>query len=389
MYEILQRFTVRYAYPVRFTRSAFRPENEVLRDCLPPVPGRPHRALFVLDAGLAAAAPSLAARIVRYVSAHADRIEPGGTPIVVQGGEPGKSEPEHLERLRAEIRARGLCRHSFIVAVGGGALLDMAGYAAATVHRGIRLIRMPSTVLAQNDAGVGVKNAINDFGRKNFLGAFAPPFAVVNDLELLESLSERDKRAGIAEAVKVALVEDAGFFADLEQDRWELARFEARAMEQMIIRCAELHVRHIGSGGDPFELGSARPLDFGHWSAHCLEEITQGGLRHGEAVAIGMALDARYACHRGLLSLEERDQALSLLADLGLALFHPALLRMDIEAALRSFQEHLGGQLSITLPRGIGHRVEVCEMDTGLVRHCIEELAESHVLSEQNRDCPA
>ena len=188
-----------------------------------------------------------------------------------------------------------------MIAVGGGAVLDAVGLVAATTHRGVRLIRVPTTVLAQDDSGVGVKNGVNLYGVKNFCGTFAPPFAVLNDLDLLTPLAERDKIAGMAEAVKVALIRDGDFFAWLERHADDLITFQRPALAAMIRRCAELHMRQIAHGGDPFETGSARPLDYGHWSAHKLESLTKHHLRHGEAVAIGIALDARYSVLAGLL----------------------------------------------------------------------------------------
>src|SRR4029079_4140447 len=127
--------------------------------------------------------------------------------------------------------AQGLDRHAFVMAVGGGALLDLVGYAAATTHRGGRLLRVPTTVLAQNDSGVGVKNGVNAFGVKNLVGTFAPPFAVINDLRFLQTLEPRERVAGMAEAVKVALVRDASFFEWMEAEAAGLAAFQAEAVE--------------------------------------------------------------------------------------------------------------------------------------------------------------
>jgi len=255
-------------------------------------------------------------------------------------------------------------------------VLDAAGYAAATAHRGVRLIRVPTTVLAQNDAGVGVKNGVNAFGRKNFLGSFAPPFAVINDFDFLATLQPRDLRSGIAEAIKVALIRDRPFFDSLYTSRAELSRFESSAMERMIIRCAELHLEHIATGGDPFECGSSRPLDFGHWNAHKLEDLTRSELRHGEAVAIGIALDSLYSRHSGSLGDLDLHRILTLLDDLGFTLYHPALSWLDVEKSLREFQEHLGGELSIPLLAGIGCKIEAHHIDAVLMKRCIGELAE-------------
>ncbi len=259
-------------------------------------------------------------------------------------------------------------------------MLDAVGLVAATTHRGIRHIRIPTTVLAQNDSGVGVKNGVNLNGVKNFVGAFAPPFAVIDDIDFLRYLGPRDKIAGMAEAVKVALIRDGDFFAWLESHADELAVFELPTMAHMIRRCAELHMHQIAHGGDPFEMGSARPLDYGHWAAHKLESLTRHHLRHGEAVAIGMALDARYSVLSGHLAAGEEQRICFLLEHLGFRLWHPALGNKTAEgrpavlAGLQDFREHLGGELTITLLSEIGIDVEVHEMDEALVLEALSWL---------------
>jgi 3-dehydroquinate synthase len=150
--------------------------------------------------------------------------------------------------------------------------------------------------------------------------------------------------------------------------------FSQRPMETMIYRCAALHMQHIGQGGDPFELGSARPLDFGHWSAHKLEELTDGRINHGEAVAIGMAVDSLYSNRCGMIEDDALRQILTLIGDLKLPIYHPALAEMNVAAALGEFQEHLGGDLAITLLTGIGSKREVGRIDVSLMERCIEEL---------------
>jgi 3-dehydroquinate synthase len=316
------------------------------------------------------------------VERHADALELACPPIAMPGGEKVKSELHFVESAQQTLFDLHIDRHSFVVAVGGGALLDAIGLVAATTHRGVRHVRIPTTVLAQNDSGVGVKNGVNLRGVKNFVGTFAPPFAVLNDLRFVLTLPERDKVAGMAEAVKVALIRDAEFFAWIERHMDALATFERAAMAHMIRRCAELHMRQIGQGGDPFETGSARPLDYGHWSAHKLESLTRHHLRHGEAVAIGMALDARYSVLAGLLAPGEEERICALLEYLGFTLWHPALVRAGaagewaILEGLDEFREHLGGELTITLLAGIGTGVEVHEMDTARVREAMLWLKE-------------
>src|SRR6185295_16139957 len=162
---------------------------------------------------------------------------------------------------------------------------------------------------------------INAFGKKNFIGTFTPPFAVINDFNLLASLSPRDKRAGFVEAVKVALIRDHDFFETIEREADKLREFAPDSTERLIYRCAELHVNHIATSGDPFEFGSARPLDFGHWAAHKLEQLSEYKIRHGEAVAVGIALDVLYSRNIGMLDAKSADRVLALLERLGFELF--------------------------------------------------------------------
>lgn len=369
-----QRFTVHHAFPVYFSRNVLRAEDPLLAAVLLRGGAGVHKVLCFADSGVLASCPGLGHRLREYAESHRDFMELCGPVEPVAGGERCKTAPEVVAAIHRRIQEYRLCRHSFVLAIGGGAVLDAVGYAAAVAHRGLRLIRMPTTVLGQNDAGVGVKNGINAFGRKNFVGTFAPPFAVINDLDFLQTLPPRDLRAGMAEAVKVALIMDRQFFDALFAQRFDLAAFQPRPMEEMIVRCASLHMNHIGTGGDPFETGSARPLDFGHWSAHKLEEITGGAVGHGEAVAIGIALDSLYSQRLGLIEEGELKKILTLLADLGLPLYHPSLALLDIGRALGEFREHLGGKPSITLLTGIGRKKEVEAIDTALMASCIDGL---------------
>ena len=377
-----QRFAVSYEYPVAFTRGLFRGANALLADTLTRrEPERRHRCLTFVDDGVLAADPGLPRRIEAYAAAHGERMELVAPAIPVGGGERVKTDPAHLAAVQDAIHAHRIDRHSYVIAVGGGAVLDAVGLAAATAHRGVRHVRVPTTVLAQNDSGVGVKNAVNFHGVKNYTGTFAPPWAVLNDFDFLAALPPRERRAGVAEAVKVALIRDRAFFEWLEAQAPRLAAFEPAAEERMIRRCAELHMRQIAHGGDPFETGSARPLDFGHWSAHKLEALTGHEVRHGEAVASGVALDARYSVLAGLLPEGEDERVAALLERLGFRLFHPALRaaapggRPALLAGLDEFREHLGGELTITLLEGIGVGREVHAIDPGLVARALDWLA--------------
>lgn len=376
-----QRFSVPFDYPVIFTTGVFDPANPALMDALARLEtNKRHRCLVFVDDGLLACTPGLAERITSYAQAHADRLELVAPPRPVPGGEKVKNELAFVEQAQDQVFEHGLDRHSYVIAVGGGAVLDMVGLVAATSHRGVRHIRIPTTVLSQNDSGVGVKNGVNLNGVKNFVGTFAPPFAVINDFDLLSSLPAREKIAGMAEAVKVALIRDVEFFRWLERNADALALFEPGAMADMIRRCAELHMHQIVHGGDPFETGSARPLDFGHWAAHKLESITHHHLRHGEAVAIGMALDTRYSVLCGLLPDGEETRVCFLLEHLGFRLWHPALRKTDaggnlaVLRGLKDFREHLGGELTVTMLSEIGAGVDVHEMDQAKVLAAIDWL---------------
>lgn len=378
---VWQRFSVPFAFPVAFSHGLFDPANPLFVQTLRHrEPDKRHRCLVFIDDGVIAARPSLANEIIEYADAHSDWIDLVQPPETVVGGEKIKTELTHLEHLQDRIHETRIDRHSYVVAIGGGAFLDAVGLAAATAHRGVRHVRVPTTVLSQNDSGVGVKNAVNLKGVKNYVGTFAPPWAVLNDYEFITALPARERIAGIAEAVKVALIRDADFFHWLESNADNLAVFEADAEQEMIRRCAALHMRQIGTGGDPFEMGSARPLDFGHWSAHKLEAITRHHVRHGEAVAIGIALDARYSVLAGLLPEGDDERIVALLEHIGFNIYHSALNRTDSNGesvllkGLEEFREHLGGELTITLLSGLGIGLEVHAMDSGLVSEAIDWL---------------
>lgn len=376
-----QRFRVEYEYPVVFTTDLFDPGNDVFQTTLGRCePDKRHRIVVFLDDGVLSSMPELHEKIVSYAACHADQIELVTEPVAMPAGESIKSDLAALQQMQQLIIDNHIDRHSFVVGIGGGALLDAVGLVAATAHRGIRHIRVPTTVLAQNDSGVGVKNGVNLFGQKNYLGTFAPPFAVLNDYAFIETLPERDKISGMAEAVKVALIRDGKFFGWLEDNVENLRGYERNAMTYMIRHCAELHMHQIANGGDPFETGSARPLDFGHWSAHKLESMTDYHVRHGEAVAIGMAIDARYSVLSGLLPKGEDERVCQLLERLGFQLWHPELKtlaesgELQITKGIADFREHLGGELTITLLESVGSGIEVHEMNDDLIRQSIDWL---------------
>lgn len=385
---IYQSVQATYSYPVLFSEQIFDPGNSIIGELCTSHSGQSvTKVLCILDGGVSHAYPELSSRIETYfenISTVAHLVE---SPILVSGGEEVKNDHSLVLDIQRAVSDHGIDRHSFIVAIGGGALLDMVGYAAATSHRGVRLIRVPTTVLSQDDSGVGVKNSVNAFGKKNFLGTFAPPYAVVNDMALLAKLPDREWRSGIAEAVKVSLLKDAAFFAFIEENVEKLVSRDMDAMRWVIFRCAQLHLEHIATSGDPFEFGSSRPLDFGHWSAHKLEQLSNYTWRHGEAVAIGIALDSTYAFLSGMLAEYEWQRIVDVFMALQLPIYAPEFDDVSTEsgqrpvlAGLNEFREHLGGELTIMLLNGIGHGVEVHEMDDQLIVKSIDRLHDLQAL---------
>jgi 3-dehydroquinate synthase len=388
---LIQRFQVPLEYPVYFTRDAFAVENLALVEAIRRKdPSRPQRCLFVVEARVAELWPGLVGAIQAYVTAHSGSLQLAIDPLVIAGAEACKNDPAALSDLQSRFEAARMDRHATIVIVGGGALQDLVGYAAATTHRGVRVIRVPTTVLSQGDSGVGVKNGINAFGKKNFLGTFAAPFAVLIDPNFLRTLPVRDAVAGMAEAIKVGLIKDAAFFDWMRANAAALARVDDTAVAHLVQRCAELHLNHIATGGDPFEFGSARPLDFGHWAAHKLETLTAYRVSHGEAVAIGIALDTRYCVEAGMIDEASAQQVIGLIEQLGLPLWDAALERegahgLEVLHGLEEFREHLGGELTVTLLDGIGRGREVHALDLQIVRSSLRWLRARALRREEAR----
>ena len=391
---VQQHLRLSFQFPVHFTTGVFSPSNLSLRTVLSAAEDpQPADIVVVVDSGVVAAHPSVIGDIERYVTHHGTVIRLAAPVLVLPGGEQAKNDPVHLAAVYDTIHRPRLCRHSYVVAVGGGAVLDVVGYAAATAHRGVRQVRVPTTVLAQDDSAMGVKNGINGFATKNYFGTFAPPFAVINDSAFLATLEDRDWLGGLSEAVKAALIKDAPFFEELERSAPALVARDAAVMNAVVRRSAILHLDHIANGGDPFEFGSSRPLDFGHWSAHKLERLTNHRLRHGEAVAIGVALDSTYSLLTGLLTEPDWRRIVGLFQALRLPIFAPELTdhldhpdhERSVLGGLAEFREHLGGRLTVILLAGIGKRVDAQQIDLESMIRSIEMLRSLHAGQSDRR----
>jgi len=370
-------FSVSYTHRTRFTTDALNPANPVLLSVMPQaVPGKPAKVQFFIDAALAGADVTLLDRIRDYVAAFPNKLIMPCDVRLVPGGEDAKNAPRWLEDMLRHIHDATICRQSYVVVIGGGAVLDCVGFAAAIAHRGVRLVRLPTTTLAQADSGVGVKNGINGFGKKNYMGSFAPPWAVINDDAFLRTLSERDWRCGFVEAVKVACIKDRAFFEEIETGVQAIALRDHDVAVPIIAASANWHLKHITQNGDPFEMTTARPLDFGHWAAHKLEQMTWFRLRHGEAVAIGLAIDVTYAAMMGMLDQSEATRIKDTLLALGFDLYDDAMQQVpELLKGLEEFREHLGGQLTVTMLTSIGSPVDVHEIDVDVMREAILSLA--------------
>ena len=374
--NISQSFSVSYEYKLHFTENLFNLNNLLFANILDTYKNdQLKKTLFLVDEGVYKTHPNLLKEIKIYCSHFDSKIELMEI-LLFKGGENEKNKKESLKKVRSAINDFGICKHSFVITIGGGALIDMGGYAAATAHRGVKIIRIPTTVLSQNDSAVGVKNGVNEFDKKNFLGTFSPPFAIINDFNFLKTLDQRDWISGIAEAIKVALIKDSSFFDFIEKNSNSLAIRKHEEMKYLIYKCAEMHMNHIANEGDPFESGSSRPLDFGHWSAHKLEQLTNFNIRHGEAVAIGIALDTTYSHLIGLIDKKALNQILNVLKKIGFNIKIPTHINTEkLLEGIQEFREHLGGELSITLISEIGTKIDVNYIDIKKMREAIKLLS--------------
>lgn len=373
-YDVL--FNVPQVQRLRFTQDVFGSDFQVLSSLIEQSGPAPAKVQIWVDGGLQASqAKALDALHARLSSeSHIDVVD---AVQFVPGGEDCKRDPQLIDSILSTFNKSNLDRRSYVLVIGGGAVLDAVGFAAATAHRGIRLIRIPTTTLAQGDSGVGVKNAINYFEKKNWLGTFATPWAVINDVQILNSLPDRDFRCGFAEAVKVSLLKSSEQFENLVTNARDIFDRDTLKSQQALKHSVLLHLDHITRGGDPFEAEMARPLDFGHWSAHKLEPLSQYTLRHGEAVSIGVALDSLYSSRVHKLSRFDAHRVVACLAQIGLPTSHERLAdKTALFNGLEEFRQHLGGQLTITMIDQPGQPLNVNTIDYVEMSAAIDELIE-------------
>lgn len=387
---IKQSFAVKFKYNIHFTKNIFNIKNTILNKIINKNEDTCKKKIIVLiDKKVSIYHKNLKNDILNYFSAYEKTITLTCSPITISGGEKIKNHFFIIKYLYKLISTYKICRKSFIVGIGGGAFLDAIGYAASTAHRGVKLIRIPTTVLSQNDSGIGVKNGINFMNKKNFIGTFTTPFAVINDYKFLTSLSNRDWIAGVPESIKVSLIKDDSLFELIKNNVDKILNRNIHLMKKIIFYCAKLHANHISKNGDPFETTSSRPLDFGHWSAHKLESLTKYKLLHGESVAIGIAIDCTYSYLIKLLKKSHWKTIIKTLIKLKLDIFNDKLSlkkgnKNIISEALQEFREHIGGKLTITLIKQIGKSVDINHINIKILEKSIKYLEKYNYKIKKN-----
>jgi len=322
------------------TRPAFnvREQSEVYigpaADLLPGLLPEGRRVVVVCDAAID--------RLYRPLLAPHQRV-------LIGSGESIKTL-QTVENIYRRFIESGVDRQTFVLAVGGGIVTDIAGFAASTYMRGLDFGFIPSTLLGQVDASVGGKNGVNIDGYKNMAGTFTQPRFVICDPTLLRTLPEREFRAGLAEVVKTAIIADADLFARLEKTSFEALRSDIDLLSDAI--SASIRVKVDIVGRDEREAGERRKLNLGHTLAHAIEKCSSQ-MNHGEAVAVGTAMIADVAVRAGLLSPDDRDRIVALLLALGFELTPPVETKRLLKEIGKD-KKNEDGTLRIVLPAGIG-----------------------------------
>lgn len=286
--------------------------------------------------------------------------------LVVPPGERSKNE-RTAYRLQSRLLREGIRRDSLIVAIGGGVVGDLAGFVAATVLRGVRFVQVPTTLLAQVDSSVGGKVGIDHPAGKNLIGAFHQPRAVYCDPLVLRTLAPREFRNGLAEVIKIAAALDPDFFAAIEANAPRLSRTNSRMLTTLIATSVGLKAAVVES--DEREAGLRATLNLGHTIGHALEASAAYALRHGEAVAIGLATEARIAEEMNLLRAHDRDRLITTLRKAGLPTELPGNLRKSafIKALALDKKGDAAGPRFVLL-RSIGRSALGVTVPAGIIR---------------------
>jgi 3-dehydroquinate synthase len=329
-------------YPVIVRAGALDRAADIVRDVMPK-----GRVALITDSHVG---PLYAARVAQSFG-----VGDQGT-LTIPAGEQHKTR-ETWTRLTDELLTRGYGRDSVIVAVGGGVVGDVAGFAAATFMRGIPIVQIPTTLLAMVDASIGGKTGVDTPAGKNLVGAFHPPVAVVIDPDVLRTLPAEHLRAGFAEVVKHGVIADASYFdeASAFAEHWPLSAGQSQALDDLtriIQRSVEIKASIVAR--DEREAGLRRVLNFGHTIAHAIEAATDFGTLHGQAVAIGLVAEARLAEHIGIASNGTARVIERACRAAGLPTSLPAIPIDTILGYTRSDKKARGGRVEYALPKRIG-----------------------------------
>jgi 3-dehydroquinate synthase len=289
--------------------------------------------------------------------------------LTVPAGETSKSIAQ-AEKLWNELVARNADRKTIVIAVGGGVIGDLAGFIAATYARGLSLIQVPTTLLAQVDSSVGGKVGINLPAAKNIVGAFWQPAGVLIDLDVLQTLPEREFRSGLAEVVKYGVIMDAEFFNYLEQHSDAISRRAADCLEHIVAQSCRLKALVVADD-EREETGRRAILNYGHTFCHAIEQVSgYGRFLHGEAVAIGMVCASRLAEDLGFIDAATTQRQLKLLKEFGLPVAVSGLDENALLTAMQHDKKTENGKLRFVLPRQLGH----VEMISGIAAEAVRKV---------------
>jgi len=288
--------------------------------------------------------------------------------LEVPAGEENKSLASAM-RLYTELTDFGAERLTPVLALGGGVIGDLAGFVAATYMRGVPLIQIPTTLLAQVDSSIGGKVAVNHDRLKNKIGAFYQPRAVITDIETLSSLPQREIISGLGEVIKYAVIKDAAFFAELEAGIEKLLAREKPALENVVARCAAIKAAVVEK--DERDTGLRNILNFGHTVGHALETISNYGIAHGQAVAIGMMAAAGIAQEMGIFQFRDLIRMRKLLKGAGLMTALPPVDVKKVMELMKRDKKVQGGKIRFILPRAIGEVFMTDEVNLALVEKAL------------------
>jgi len=291
------------------------------------------------------------------------------TTLVVPAGEDQKSLDNAI-RLYEQLTDAYAERSTLVLALGGGVVGDLSGFVAATYLRGVPFVQLPTTLLAQVDSSVGGKVAVDHGRLKNKIGAFHQPKLVIADTDTLKTLPKPELANGLAEAIKTALVRGKEFFLYLEQNVEKLKALDIAALEEAVFQCVRIKAEIVEK--DERDAGLRNILNFGHTIGHAIESVSHFGVRHGEAVAVGMVAAARISNRMGLLSYNDVDRLISLIEKAGLPARMPELDTAEILEAMRHDKKVDRAQMRFALLKEIGDAVISDEVSLDFVREVLE-----------------